>query len=272
MIIDQIVSTKKERLKEKKCVLPENTLMELAHANIKYEKKKSNAAPPNLLSALKASSKSAIIAEVKRASPSKGILNSHFTPLSLALTYQQQGASAVSVLTEEDFFLGSDWYLYKISRELSIPTLRKDFIIDPYQVYESKLLGASGVLLITGLLSDELLYELFNLITELDMTPLIEISNQEELNRVLSLPIKLQLTGINNRNFQTFETDISTTKFLAEKIPSDTVIVSESGIHTTNDLQKITDFGAHGALIGESLVTSKDPGAQLKKLNSVPVL
>lgn len=205
-----------------------------------------------------------IIAEVKQASPSKGMIRQDFDPLAIAREYEANGAAAISVLTEPEYFFGRDEYLTEISADTAIPVLRKDFIIDPYQIVQSKLLGADCILLIAAVLSDSELASFLKLAGELDLQCLVEVHSREELERVLKTDA--DLIGINNRNLHTFETNLQTTLDLAPLIPEDKVVISESGIHTGADLLLLKDAGVDGVLIGESLMRAPDIALKLKEL------
>nr|VFK04385.1 MAG: indole-3-glycerol phosphate synthase [Candidatus Kentron sp. H]VFK04585.1 MAG: indole-3-glycerol phosphate synthase [Candidatus Kentron sp. H]VFK07638.1 MAG: indole-3-glycerol phosphate synthase [Candidatus Kentron sp. H] len=206
----------------------------------------------------------AVIAELKRASPSKGVLREVFTPATIAAGYEKAGATALSVLTDRDFFQGSDDHLVQARGASSLPVLRKDFIIDAYQVYEARALGADCVLLIVAALGDAALGELTGLAGHLDMDVLVEIHNAEELDRALAL--NTPLIGINNRNLHTFRTDLETTLTLLEERPEGRTIVTESGIHTRRDVGRLRDGGVHAFLVGEAFMTAPDPGARLTEL------
>lgn len=196
----------------------------------------------------------ALIAEVKKASPSKGILIEDFDPLAIGKAYAENGAAAISVLTDEQFFMGHLDYLRLLSRELAIPTLRKDFIIDPYQVYEAREAGAAAVLLIVMALEDDQMAELHALITELGMSALVEVHNEEELERALKL--KASLIGVNNRDLKSFHVDMGTTERIARLCPPEITLVAESGMKTAEDVAAMGRIGASAVLIGEGLVTS----------------
>nr|VFK25244.1 MAG: indole-3-glycerol phosphate synthase [Candidatus Kentron sp. MB]VFK31518.1 MAG: indole-3-glycerol phosphate synthase [Candidatus Kentron sp. MB]VFK75547.1 MAG: indole-3-glycerol phosphate synthase [Candidatus Kentron sp. MB] len=208
--------------------------------------------------------KPAIIAELKRASPSKGVLRREFQPTAIATGYEKAGATALSVLTDRDFFQGNDEYLVQAKSASSLPVLRKDFIIDPYQVYEARLLGADCILLIVAALGDASLHELTGLAIHLDLDVLVEVHNEEELAR--ALPLGTRLVGINNRNLHTFETSLETTLTLSADVPTDRIIVTESGIRTREDIRYMRDNGVHTFLVGETFMTAPDPGARLTEL------
>lgn len=206
----------------------------------------------------------AVIAEVKKASPSKGIIRENFDPAEIAESYARGGATCLSVLTDERFFQGHDDYLGQARVRSGLPVLRKDFIIDPYQVYESRLIGADAILLIAAALSDEKLMDLSTLATGLNLDILLEVHDREELDRALKLP--LSLIGINNRNLRTFETSLDTTLNLLQAIPDDRLVVTESGIHSPEDVMLMRQNNVHTFLVGEAFMRADDPGARLAEL------
>lgn len=211
--------------------------------------------PPSFAQALRRETV-ALIAEVKKASPSKGVLIADFDPLALATTYANNGASAISVLTDEKFFQGHLDYLRLISAEVSIPTLRKDFVIDPYQVYEARAVGASAVLLIVAALEDAQMRDLLQLIQSLNMTALVEVHDEAELDRALA--IGASVIGVNNRDLKSFHVDLGITERIAKQVPESVTLVAESGLKTADDVAHMGAIGAHAVLIGEGLVTSGD--------------
>jgi indole-3-glycerol phosphate synthase len=205
-----------------------------------------------------------VIAEVKKASPSRGVIRMNFEPVAIARTYAANGAAALSVLTDEKYFQGQLAFLAAISAAVSLPLLRKDFIIDGYQVYESRGARADAILLIVAALEDRQLADLLHLTHDLGMVALLEVHSAEEVERVL--PLRPQLIGINNRDLRTFQTDIETTLRLLPLIPPDVVVVSESGIHTAAEMARLRDRGVQAFLIGESLMRAPDPGLKLREL------
>lgn len=212
--------------------------------------------------------KNSVIAEIKKKSPSKGILSDDLNVSKKAKEYEEGGASCLSVLTEKDYFNGSNDDLLEAKSSVSLPVLRKDFIIDPLQVYESKMIGADCILLIASALSNNLFEELYSLATSLDLDVLAEVHDKEELDFVRSLDIKL--LGINNRNLQTFEVDINTSISLSDSISdNETVLISESGIHSSNDIRKLNEAGIYTFLIGEHLVKSNDISKDIGELINV---
>ena len=208
----------------------------------------------------------AVIAEVKKASPSKGVIRENFNPAEIAKSYEEGGASCLSVLTDIDFFQGSDEYLKEARAACSLPVIRKDFIVDTYQVYEARAMGADCILLIVAVLSDEQMAQLYQLALDLKMDVLIEVHDEAELHR--ALPFGATLVGINNRNLRNFETSLNTTIDLLEQIPEDRIVVTESGIHTAVDVKLMRDHKVNAFLVGEAFMRADDPGAELKKLFS----
>jgi indole-3-glycerol phosphate synthase len=212
-----------------------------------------------------------LIAEVKKASPSAGVIRADFDPVKIAQTYEQSGADALSVLTDETYFQGHLDFIHRIRDAVKLPVLRKDFIIDPYQVYESRAAGADAILLIAECLAVNQLIDLQILATELNMTCLIEVHDMDNLirvrDRVIGFPHRsYSLLGINNRDLRTFNVDLGTTLRLAELVEDRSVLVSESGINTRDDIRKLAAAGVRGVLIGESLMRSEDIGAKVTEL------
>jgi len=206
----------------------------------------------------------AVIAEIKKASPSKGVMRENFQPAEIAISYEKGGASCLSVLTDIDFFQGSDACLQQARQACSLPVLRKDFIIDPYQVYEARAIGADCILLIVAALSDSQLNELASLAMQLKMDVLVEVHDAEELVRALSLD--LPLIGINNRNLRSFDTSLDTTLSLLAQIPDDRIVVTESGIHTPADVARMRAHNVNAFLVGEAFMKAEDPGDKLREL------
>jgi len=216
------------------------------------------------LAAKLAAGQPAIIAEIKKASPSKGVLRADFRPAQIAASYERGGAACVSVLTDVDFFQGSDAYLQEARKACSLPVIRKDFIIDPYQVYEARALGADCVLLIVAALGDAMLNDLAGLALHLDMDVLVEVHDAEELDRAAHMDGTL--LGINNRNLRTFETRLDTTLTLLDAVPEGRVVVTESGIHAPEDVALMRGHGVHAFLVGEAFMRAPDPGTKLAEL------
>lgn len=206
----------------------------------------------------------AVIAEVKKASPRKGLLREDFQPALIAQQYQRGGAACLSVLTDREFFQGADQYLRSAREACDLPVLRKDFIIDAYQIYEARAMGADCILLIVAALDDLRLGELARLAVELDLDVLVEVHDAEELARALVLD--LPLVGINNRNLRTFETRLDTTLELLRLIPEDRIVVTESGILEPADVKRMRDHQVHTFLVGEAFMRAEDPGVKLAEL------
>ena len=258
MIIDDIVNSKREGLQILKATFSPQGLIEGLKRRLKD-------IPParDFLKALEGAGVK-IIAEIKKASPSKGIIRKRFDPEYIAGIYEDNGAAAISVVTEEKFFHGSLDYLRSVKNKVSIPVLRKDFILDEYQIYESRVAGADCILLIASLLSKAQMEDFMALSQSLGMGCLVEVHKKTELDMVLST--NARLIGINNRNLKTFRTDINTTKRLIGKIPEDRIVVSESGINTYKDIYTLEGAGVKAFLIGEALMREEDIGRKLREL------
>jgi indole-3-glycerol phosphate synthase len=208
--------------------------------------------------------KPAIIAEIKKASPSKGVIREDFQPVMIGQDYAMNGATCLSVLTDKDYFQGSEVYLQLVRERCPLPVLRKDFMIDPYQVYEARALGADCILLIAAALEDGQMRELAELAARLGMDVLVEVHNEDELHR--ALPLDTKLIGINNRNLRTFETTLQTTLDLKAQIPEDRLIITESGIHTPADVKLMLDNGIYAFLVGEAFMRADSPGQKMREL------
>ncbi len=206
----------------------------------------------------------AVIAEIKKASPSKGVIREHFVPVEIAVSYEKGGATCLSVLTDKDFFQGSEAYLRQARAACTLPVIRKDFIVDPYQVYEARAIAADCILLIVAVLDDVQLHELAALATKLGMDVLVEVHDADELAR--ALPLNLPLMGINNRNLRTFEVSLQTTLGMLESIPDDRIVVTESAIHSVEDVALMREHAVNAFLVGEAFMRAEDPGAQLAML------
>jgi len=206
----------------------------------------------------------AVIAEVKKASPSKGVIRANFDPAAIAASYQRGGAACLSVLTDIDFFQGSDEYLQAARNACGLPVLRKDFTVDPYQIVEARALGADCILLIVAALSDEQLDELNDVALQWGLDVLVEVHSRDELER--AIPLGNRLLGINNRDLHSFETTLETTVGLLDDVPDEAIVVSESGIHTRDDVAGLRQRGVHAFLVGEAFMRANDPGAQLQRL------
>lgn len=254
-ILDKIVATKRVEIQRAKEALPASTLREqLAEA------------PPlrDFFAALAADGPIKLIAEVKKASPSKGVIREDFQPVEIAQTYQANGASCLSVLTDEQYFQGSLEYLRQIRRSVSLPILRKDFILDSYQLLEARVAGADAVLLIAECLDDCDLRKLHNETVDLGMTPLVELYEPDNLQRVFDAGATL--IGVNNRDLRTFEVDLEHTIRMRDRIPAECVLVGESGIRTNADVRRLQEAGVDAMLVGESLMAQPDIGRAVRDL------
>lgn len=259
MILDEIVAKTKVRLEENKKKLPPEELQKqalsmAADTGFPFEK------------ALKALGLS-FICEVKKASPSKGLIAPDFPYVAIAEEYEKAGANAISVLTEPYFFQGSDSYLQQISEHVSIPLLRKDFTIDPYMIYEAKVIGASAILLICAILTDEQLKSYLQLADSLGLSALVEAHDEAEVQRALSAGARI--IGVNNRNLKDFTVDIQNSIRLRKLIPKEIVFVSESGMKTPEDIKRLRDNETDAVLIGETFMRSPDKKKMLEDLKGI---
>ncbi|MFC1912282.1 indole-3-glycerol phosphate synthase TrpC [Chloroflexota bacterium] len=255
-MLDKIVNDKKEELKQVKKSQPLSALKErIAQREETLDFKGAITGGQVRL-----------IAEVKQSSPSRGVLAPDFDPVALAGTYAESGAAAISVLTESNYFRGSLDHLEAIRGEVTIPLLRKDFIFEPYQVYESRACGADAILLIAAILNQSQLEELFMLSRQLGLESLVEVHDEGELERVLA--IGAGIIGINNRDLKTFQIDTNTTGRLRSLIPTDRIVVSESGISGREGMTKLKRWGVNAVLVGEALITAGDIPAKMKELLS----
>ncbi len=228
---------------------------------------KSVSAPRGFIRSLQnkqSSGSSAVIAEIKKASPSKGVIREDFDPVAIARSYAQGGASCLSILTDRDFFQGHDDYLVAARNACRLPVIRKEFIVDPYQVYQARAIGADCILLIVAALEEQALKDLYSLSGDLGMDTLVEVHNQHELEQAMQL--ELDIIGINNRDLHSFETNLSTTLDLLIQLPETCLVVTESGIHRSEDVQLMRDHGVNSFLVGEAFMRAEDPGAELRAL------
>jgi indole-3-glycerol phosphate synthase len=258
-ILDRIVASKRREVAERRDRIPESEL---------ERKIASVPAPRNFAAALTRDGEISVIAEVKKASPSAGVLRAHFDAVALAQTYARHGAAAVSVLTDAPFFQGSLEDLAAIRAAVTVPLLRKDFILDRYQLLEARLNGADAVLLIAEILSDDELQQLYQETYQLGMHALVEFYDAANLPRVVDSGVRL--IGINNRDLRSFETRLEHTLELAGRIPRDRCLVSESGIRTRADVERLRAAGARAVLVGETLLRSPDVAATLRELRLAP--
>jgi indole-3-glycerol phosphate synthase len=257
-ILERILARKREEITRRQ---REHTLDQL------YEQVKEQPAPRGFTRALRSridTQRAAVIAEVKKASPSKGLIREDFDPAAIAASYQAGGASCLSVLTDRDFFQGAESDLVVARAACTLPVLRKDFMIDPWQVVESRAIGTDCILLIVAALEQAQMVELAATAADLAMDVLVEVHDGAELDRALELAPTL--VGINNRDLRTFNTSLETTLALAPRVPGDTMLVTESGIHTVEDVTRMREAGINAFLVGEAFMRQEDPGAHLSLL------
>ncbi|MDP1852801.1 MAG: indole-3-glycerol phosphate synthase TrpC [Candidatus Omnitrophota bacterium] len=254
-ILNKIILEKKKAIKLAKQKLPLESLL----SRIKKAPK-----ARSFRRALNKKERPVLIAEIKRASPSQGLIRRDFNPVKIAKIYEKSGAVALSVLTEEDFFHGKLDYIGRIKKEVNLPILRKDFIVDEYQIYESRVWGADAILLISTILPIEKLKKFINLSNKLKLDCLVECDCVASLKKALGA--RAEIIGINNRDLHNFKVDINRTKRLVKFIPKNKIIVSESGIRTKNDVEFLKNLGVNAVLIGETFMKSKDIGAKVKEL------
>ena len=258
-ILNQIAARTKERIDEKKKIMPLKKVIEAAEQiNVGRDFLFEKSLRKNDISDI------SFICEIKKASPSKGVIAEDFPYLQIAKEYESAGAAAISILTEPFYFQGDDCYLREIADTVSIPLLRKDFTVDAYMLYEAKVLGASAVLLICAILDKEILTEYIETAHSIGLSALVETHDEREVETALKAGARI--IGVNNRDLKTFEVDINTSERLRRLVPKDKIFVSESGIKTPADVQKLRVIGANAALIGETLMRSPDKSAELRKL------
>jgi indole-3-glycerol phosphate synthase len=257
-ILDRILATKQRELAERRKLRSVDDLQQQAHHV---------SAPRGFVAAMRRRVQqggSAVIAEIKKASPSKGVIREDFNVIEIARSYEAGGASCLSVLTDNEYFQGHEVFLTQARAACSLPVIRKDFIVDPYQVVEARAIGADCILLIVAALSDADLASLHAAAREQGMDVLVEVHDGEELERALKL--ELELIGINNRNLRTFETSLDTTIELLSRVPDGCLVVTESGIHTRADVELMRDHDVHAFLVGEAFMRAADPGQALAEL------
>jgi indole-3-glycerol phosphate synthase len=255
VILDEIIRNKRVEVEAAKRSYP----LELISSQIERA-----GYPKDFFEAINPYGKVKIIAEIKRASPSKGILREDFDPVDIARSYSKGGASAISVLTDKKFFKGDLNYLRYVKNTVQVPLLRKDFIIDLYQVYEARLYGADAILLIAAVLDKKALTELLNLTHRLGMNAIVEVHNEGELESALMA--EGRIIGINNRNLKTFDVSLEVSRRLAKLVPKGKIVISESGISNAEDIKRLGDDGIYVFLIGETFMKAPDPGRELDKL------
>lgn len=254
MILDDIIAHKRSEVSEAKAHIP----LEKLRKNIAPHK------PETFAKAISVTGRTCLIAEVKKASPSRGLLRADFNPSELARIYTENGASAISVLTDARYFQGSISHLKQAKTAAHLPVLRKDFVIDEYQLWESAAIGADAVLLIVAALSEIQLREYVRVASEVGLDVLVEIHDERQLD--IALEAGARIIGINNRDLRTFRTDLRVTLQLAPEVPRGNIIVSESGIHTRDDVRKVAEAGVNAILVGEALVTSADISKMIQEL------
>jgi len=257
-ILAKILARKREEIVERRSAVSEQAWLERA---------KAQSAPRGFVSALNGcidGGDPAVIAEIKKASPSKGVIREDFRPAEIAVDYAAAGASCLSVLTDADYFQGHEDDLIAVRAACELPVIRKDFIIDGYQIAEARGIGADCILLIVAALSDERLKDLYQQATALGMDVLVEVHDIFELERALTLD--LPLVGINNRDLRTFETSLDTTFELLKRIPQGVTVVTESGIHNRDDVERMREFDVNAFLVGEAFMREEEPGSALRRM------
>lgn len=253
--LGNILKEKKDYVEQRKKILPQTELLNRFKRPLRESQFKS----------ILEKTGTHLIAEIKRASPSKGLIRSDLDAVQIANIYEQEGLELVSILTEEEFFKGSMDDLAKVREKTNLSILCKDFIIDSYQIYEAKLYGADAVLLITAILNDGQLKEFIGILKKLKMDAIVEIHNEEQLERALNFNEDLEIIGINHRNLEDFSIDLEITERLLPKIPKDKIVIAESGIETATQIRKFRELGVNGVLIGESLMREKDIRGKLNE-------
>ncbi|WP_207003469.1 indole-3-glycerol phosphate synthase TrpC [Trinickia mobilis] len=256
-ILERIIAVKREEVRAAQQSAPLEALRLEASARDKRDF-------VGALRAKHAAGKAAVIAEVKKASPSKGVLREHFAPADIARSYAKHGAACLSVLTDVQFFQGSAAYLEDARAACDVPVLRKDFIVDPYQIVEARAMGADAILLIAAALETSQMQDLEALAHSLGLAVLVEVHDSAELKEALTL--KTPLIGINNRNLRTFETSLQTTIGMLDSIPEDRIVVTESGILSRADVERMRELSVHTFLVGEAFMRADEPGAELARM------
>jgi len=255
MILSRIIEEKKRVIEESKRARPQKDLMEDVKGICLKSSFKKNISRPHHIN---------LIAEIKKASPSRGIIRGDFNPAKIAITYQANGASAISVLTDERFFEGKLEYIKKIKESISLPVLRKDFIIDEYQIYESVAAGADAILLIADLLSESELKGFYTLADSLGLDVLVEVHNEEDLEKAVKT--ECHIIGVNNRDLHTFKVDLAMTQKMVRLIPQNRIKVSESGIKSYEDVMFLKSLGINAVLIGEAFMEASDIAAKMREI------
>ena len=257
-ILIKILDRKREEIAERSVNVPIEQLKEMCkHAD----------AVRGFISSIEnklANNQPAVIAEIKKASPSKGVLRENFQPAEIAKSYATHGAACLSILTDKDYFQGHEDYLKQARSACELPVIRKDFIIDPYQVYEARAIDADCILLIVAALDDESLHQLFNLAHELDLDVLMEVHDELEMQRALRTGARL--IGVNNRNLRTFDTSLDTTLNMIDMVDENHILVTESGIHSKDDVQLMRENNINAFLVGEAFMRAENPGEKLAEL------
>ncbi len=257
-ILKKIIARKHEEIRQRSITISEQNLIDCTNGADQCR------GFNNALKKTIESGNPAVIAEIKKGSPSKGTIRENFIPGEIATSYEEAGAACLSVLTDKDFFQGCEDYLLQARKEVKIPVIRKDFIVDPYQVYEARAINADCILLIVSALDDPLMKDLNDLASELGMDVLIETHDPYEMERALKLDP--QIVGINNRDLRTFDTDLQTTLSLIKEVPDSCTIVTESGIHTKDDVTLMRNNNVNCFLVGEAFMRADNPGSKLKEL------
>jgi len=257
MILNQILEHKREEVEKRKSELSQTEILKrISEAKLPIRDFRTAISQPNRIN---------LIAEIKKTSPSKGILRNNFEPLEIARIFELSGANALSVLTEDKFFGGDIGYIKKIKDVISLPILRKDFILDSYQIYESAYYGADAILLIANLLTEEELAGFVEIARSLSLEPMAEAHSREDLEKVLANS-SIEIIGINNRNLTSFEVDLDATMRLRRFIPEDKIVVAESGINSYEDVMYLRSLGVNAVLIGEAFMTAKDIQVKVKEV------